>query len=490
VSERNRARSLLEILTKAGVDLRSGADGQFLERQQRLNNKTASPRYAALTQPQSLSAAEIQQQILDKDTMLLEYALGTERSWLWAVTPETITSYELPKRDEIETAARRVYELLTARNRREAGETAAQRRVRVTQAEKDYPQAAADLSRMLLAPVAAHLGRKRLLIVTEGALQFIPFAALPETVVSRQLSVVSKQRAVNRPPATDHPPPLIVNHEIITLPSASTLAVLRRETAGRRPAPGTLAVLADPVFSAEDERVKMNAPANGKKPDGQSAPLPKREVLREVKRAIEDLNGTDASLRISRLSGTRWEAQQILSHVAPGAGMKALDFAASRATAISPNLSKYRILHFATHALINNQHPELSGIVLSLVDEQGRAQDGFLRTHEIYHLKLPAELVVLSGCQTGLGKEIRGEGLVGLTRGFMYAGAARVLVSLWSLDDRATAELMKQFYKRMLGKEQMTPAAALRAAQVAMWNSRQWQPPYYWAAFTLQGEWK
>jgi CHAT domain-containing protein len=120
-----------------------------------------------------------------------------------------------------------------------------------------------------------------------------------------------------------------------------------------------------------------------------------------VEKAIEDLSGTDASLRLARLSGTRWEAEQIMVHVPPKAGMKALDFAASRATATSPALSNYRILHFATHALINNRHPELSGIVLSLVDEQGWPQDGFLRAHEIYHLKLPAELVVLSGCQRG-----------------------------------------------------------------------------------------
>ena len=127
--------------------------------------------------------------------------------------------------------------------------------------------------------------------------------------------------------------------------------------------------------------------------------------------------------------------------------------------------------------------------MLSLVDAQGKPQDGFLRLHEIYSLKLPAELVVLSACQTALGKEIKGEGLVGLTRGFMYAGAARVLASLWKVDDRATAELMKQFYQGMI-KDGLRPAAALRAAQVAMWKQQRWQEPYYWAAFVLQGEWK
>jgi CHAT domain-containing protein len=169
--------------------------------------------------------------------------------------------------------------------------------------------------------------------------------------------------------------------------------------------------------------------------------------------------------------------------------LKALDFDASRTTATSAELSQYRMVHFATHGLLNTEHPELSGIVLSLIDKQGQPQDGFLRAHEIYNLTLPAELVVLSGCKTGLGKEIRGEGLVGLTRGFMYAGAARVAVSLWDVNDAATAELMKRFYRAML-VEGLRPAAALRAAQVSLWKQKKWRTPYYWAAFQLQGEWK
>jgi CHAT domain-containing protein len=194
-------------------------------------------------------------------------------------------------------------------------------------------------------------------------------------------------------------------------------------------------------------------------------------------------------LRIPRLPGTRREAAAITALVPTTERKQALDFEASRVTATSEELSQYRIIHFATHGLLNSQHPELSGIVLSLVDAQGKPQDGFLRLHEIYNLKLPAELVVLSACQTGLGKEIKGEGLVGLTRGFMYAGAARVMASLWKVDDRATAELMKQFYQGMV-KDGLRPAAALRAAQVAMWKQQRWQEPYYWAAFVLQGEWK
>jgi CHAT domain-containing protein len=197
----------------------------------------------------------------------------------------------------------------------------------------------------------------------------------------------------------------------------------------------------------------------------------------------------DSFQRLPRLYNTRAEAEVIKSLVPPRESLQALDFAANRATATSASLSQYRILHFATHAIINSTHPELSGIVLSLVNEQGEPQDGFLRAHEIFNLKLPAELVVLSACRTGLGKEVKGEGLVGMTRGFMYAGAPRVVVSLWSLGDKPTAEWMARFYKKMLGAGRLTPAAALRAAQVEMWKDKRWEQPYFWAAFVLQGEW-
>jgi len=151
-------------------------------------------------------------------------------------------------------------------------------------------------------------------------------------------------------------------------------------------------------------------------------------------------------------------------------------------------LSKYRYVHFATHGYVDTLRAGLSAIVLSMVDEQGKPQDGFLRTHDIYNLNLPAELVVLSACQTALGKDVTGEGLDGLTRAFMYAGARRLVVSLWSVNDQATAALMQRFYVEML-KNNKTPAAALRAAQIELSRTRRWQSPYYWAAFVMQGEW-
>ncbi|NOT60847.1 MAG: CHAT domain-containing protein, partial [Acidobacteria bacterium] len=332
--------------------------------------------------------------------------------------------------------ARRVYDALTARNQTPANETPERRRRRIDLADAQYPKAAAALSQMLLSAVAAELEGKRLLIVSDGVLQYIPFAALPESKA-----------------------PLIVNHEIISLPSASVLAVLRQEAAGRKPAAKTLAVLADPVFQRNDVRV---SPANATR---------------------------SGETEFVRLRFSRAEADEIAALAPPSQTLKALDFAANRETATSAELADYRIVHFATHAVINHQHPELSGIVLSQVNEQGQPRNGFLRLHEIYNLRLAAELVVLSACETALGKEVKGEGLIGLTRGFMYAGAPRVAASLWRTDDRAAAELMKRFYQRMLG-EKLTAAAALRAAQVSLLRESRWQTPYFWAAFTLQGEWK
>jgi CHAT domain-containing protein len=301
---------------------------------------------------------------------------------------------------------------------------------------------------------------------------------------------------------------LLLEHEIVSLPSASVMAVLRREIQERQRPSKMVAVLADPVFETDDPRL-VNVSGirrDGETARNQSPPLgisatrraPSRRRTRstqpstpvsELQRALRDVSISRDGVSVPRLASTRQEAEAIFSVTAPGEGLKALGFDASRATATNPELGQYRIVHFATHGLMNNEHPELSGLVLSLVDEQGRPQDGFLRLHDIYNLNLPADLVVLSACNTGLGKDVRGEGLVGIVRGFMYAGAARVVASLWKVDDEATAELMKRFYRYML-QENMPAAAALKAAQVEMWQQKQWRSPYYWAGFTLQGEWK
>jgi CHAT domain-containing protein len=284
-------------------------------------------------------------------------------------------------------------------------------------------------------------------------LQFIPFASLPDPTNARLL---------------------MLDHEIVTAPSTAVVALLRQETANRKPAPKTLAVFADPVFSSNDPRVA----------NAQSAHAAQGAAT-DALRSAGELGLGD----LRRLRFSRQEAEEITRYTNNDLKLEAVDFQASRALATSAELGQYRIVHFATHGLINNTHPELSGVVLSLVDEKGRPQNGFLRLYDLYNLKLSADLVVLSACQTALGKQIRGEGLVGLTRGFMYAGAPRVVSSLWQIDDRATAEFMKRFYEQMLGQK-LRPAAALRAAQISMQKDPRWNQPHYWAAFTLQGEWK
>jgi CHAT domain-containing protein len=346
-------------------------------------------------------------------------------------------------------------------------------------ADAEYRQAANELSAMILAPLRHLLSGKRLLIVADGALQYIPFAALPS------------------PAATTGPNgtvPLIVEHEIVSLPSASVLAEIRRAAAARSPssqAQREVAVLADPVFDAADERVAKASKATDSK-----RRLEEKAVLSSAAQRLSRSAG-DIGLRrergsrnyLDRLLYTRQEARAIANATPRGQVMQALDFQASRVTAMSPELARYRIIHFATHGFADSKHPELSGLVFSLVDRNGKPQDGFLGLDDIYNLNLPVDMVVLSGCQTGMGKEISGEGLISLTRGFMYAGASRVVASLWNVDDLATSELMAKFYRAMeAGK--MRPAAALRQAQMEMWKQKAWHSPTYWAGFQIQGEWK
>jgi CHAT domain-containing protein len=521
-SERGRARSLLELLSEAHVDIRQGVDTSVIERErnltQLLNTKAqrqiqlmarkgsqdeiatlkkeistledqyqqvqttirkTSPAYAALTQPQPLSLKEIQQQ-LDPDTLLLEYSLGEQRSYMWAVAQQSLKSYVLPKREQTERVARRIYELLTTRSLFRSGESAAVKQQRIAQADSQLLQASGELSQMVLGPVASELGKKRLVVVADGALQYVPFGALPVPSLGRsQLSVANSRNADNKQPSDDTP--LIVNNEVISLPSASAIAVQRKGLQGRKPAANGVAVIADPVFSSNDERLQSKVRTGAKRPDQTDGVANTR--------IIEHLSDDSGTLVIRRLRFTRQEAEHILAVAPRASNLKAIDFKANRATATGGELSKYRYVHFATHGYLDSERPDLSAVVLSLVDEQGKPQDGFLRALEIYNLNLPAELVVLSACQTGLGKEIKGEGLVGLTRGFMYAGARRVVVSLWNVNDKATADLMTKFYEKML-KQGERPAAALRAAQVEMLRQKQWQSPYYWAAFTMQGEWR
>jgi len=535
-SERARARSLLDLLAESHARIRQGADPALLEMErtilERLSAKDAaltnlrnreqtkkqiesmageindletnlqsiesqiratSPRYAALTQPKPLAASEVQEEVLDENTVLLEYALGDKRSWLWTITRDSIDSYQLPPRTEINAAARNVYELLIARQPKK-GLSQTEQLKQIDEADAKLNAATAALSRVLLGPVFKQLDGewkgRRLAVVASGPLEYVPFAVLPLPEKNHQATEAPERPTFT---LTVSYAPLIANHEIVNLPSASALDFIRRETVDRNATTKLLAVLADPVFDGNDPRlaaVKKKSSINTAYnliPGGRSAErsntLPDKPS--ELTRSSRSF-GRDG---FGRLVFSKEEAEFITSFAPRSSTLKATGFAANHALVSRGELGRYRIVHFATHGLINSEHPELSGLVLSLIDENGKPQDGFLRMHEIFNLQLPADLVVLSACQTALGKEIKGEGLIGLTRGFMYAGAERVVASLWQVDDQATAQLMKYFYRGML-KDGLRPAAALRAAQIAMSRNRRWSSPYYWAGFILQGEWK
>lgn len=517
ISDRWRARSLLEMLREARADIRKGVDAQLLEEERRLQQlwvgrsnarlrllsghpteaqisaanqeigellehyqqlqeriRDASPEYAALMQPHTATVSEVQQ-LLGPDTLILEYFLGKEHSFLWVVGPTEFSSYELSNRAEIEEQARRVYRLMTAPSQIIPDETQLQKRTRIEEAGKFYWKASAKLSRMILAPAAARLGDKRLLVVADGALHYIPFAALPEPDSSKE----DMHRFVQ---------PLVVRHEIAYLPSASVLESLQTAATKRAELPGAVAVLADAVFNKGDSRVeKTRANQNY---------VPQKHASQEIA-AISStplLSGSmnpntwqQSGIRLARLPFSRMEAKSIMTLTAANKRMVALDFRANLALATSPEIARYKIIHFATHGILNSKKPELSGLVFSLVDREGRPQNGFLDLQRIYNLNLPVDLVVLSACETALGKEIQGEGLMGLTRGFLYAGALRVMASLWKVDDARTAELMRGFYEGIEHKK-LQPMVALRIIQAKLWKQHPKDLPFYWAAFQIQGE--
>jgi CHAT domain-containing protein len=508
VSDLARARSLVEMLSATQANLVSSLDANLAERDislrqslrvkedariallstaykkedldtlnrelttleseyKRLNEEIGAryPAYEQIARPKPLTLAEIQERaLIDDQTILLEYSLGENHSYLWAVTRTQMSSYELPGRAEIEKVAFRVHGLLTGGDRTPSMPLEQHLR----ESEEELTAATAALSQMLLSPVAGQLGARRLLIVADGALQYIPFQilSLPPANPTSNNSSTALSTSLR---------PLILDHEIVNEPSGAILA-LTSALNTNQPVRGSVAVLADPVFQPDDPRITSTT-ASSASPSINSQP-------KTLLPAFRDAGSPGAN--IPRLLASRDEARAIMAIVPWQTGFEAVDFEASRSTVAAARLDQFRIVHFATHAFIDEKRPESSGIMLSLFDRKGAPQDGLLRLNDIYNLRLPVNLVVLSACQTGLGKEVRGEGLIGLTRGFMYAGASGVVASLWKVDDEATAELMKNFY-RGLFQDDLPPAAALRQAQIAMRQQKRWHAPFYWAGFVIQG---
>ncbi len=471
VSEKSKARSLLDILARSSGKITNGISPSLLEQKEFLERSIANlesqqinlsdttyitklkrnyqevlkkiaiqyPHYSNLNQPNILNLSQIQK-LLDSNTILLEYALGEKQSYLYLVSSHSLKAYELPAESTIEKSVKEFRQsfLFPAK------------RIRATLAVRS-----GYALKKLILPDNLELGNKRILIVSDGALHYVPFSAL-----SNSEKINSNQGY------------LIDQHELISIPSASVLAVIRQELAHRKSAPNPLAVFADPVFSNNDDRLKFLG-------FEKSPPL----AIDLMKSARE------SGVVFNRLPFTQTEAQKIVALLPGKSSLQQIGFQANRNNVFNSQLKQYRLIHFASHGLLNSQNPQLSGLVLSLFDSKGHSVNGFLRLSEIFNLRLPADLIVLSACQTGLGKIIKGEGMIGLTRGFMYAGSPRVVVSLWSVDDQATSVLMSKFYQAIL-QNRLTPSAALRQAQIATKSDPNFSSPYYWAAFTLQGEWR
>ena len=480
VSEHSRARALVDLIHEASIDLDHPLQTllyqRMAENRYRLNQLLEGPDsfeldvqiagikqeladienelnllqievreqnsgYASLTNPQILDAGQIQDQ-LDADSALIQYALGEDRSFVWLVTRNSIQAWPLPGREVIEDAARRLHELLKV-----PAFTAT--------AKEELATSLEHLSGLILGPVH-QLSRKRLIVAADGVLHYLPFSIL------------------NSPDQTDAYQPLLASHEIVHAPSMSVLAAQRQNHRDTQHPAKEIAIFADPVFSASDSRF-ADVPTKGDI-------SPKPHKLQQASSFVE-------ADQLKRLPATAHEATSIVELVGPGQSLLALGFEANRESVIQANLGDYRIVHFATHGLIDSRYPALSALTFSQFDESGMPLDGFLRLHDIYNLDLNADLVTMSACSTALGREISGEGLTGLTQGMMYSGSRSVLASLWQVPDRATAELMMRFYQNLLDKNQK-PAEALRTAQLDLSSEARWRSPYFWSAFVLQGEWQ
>jgi CHAT domain-containing protein/tetratricopeptide (TPR) repeat protein len=439
--------------------------------------RAASPRYAALTAAEPLTLTDVQQKVLGDGTVLLEYALGGDASYLFAVSPSGVSLYKLPRRSDVDKLATdfRAQLIPPKLQRRIVGidVTADQQRgLGIVQGpSEDLPpfvSASNALYKTVIEPAAALIGDKRVLVVADGALNYVPFEALVKNSEGADYSSLNY---------------LVKTNEIVYSPSASVIAAIRGSASA---AVGkNLLLVADPVFSPDDPRAKGST--------GVTVTAETRGLGLGLEAAVNDIAATapaSGALRLARLAGTRIEADEI-SKIAKSGGAQAelwTDLNANEDNVRSKDLTGYRYLHVATHGLLDAERPQFTGVVLSLVGN--KANDGFLRTDEIFNLKLGAPLVMLSACETGLGKEKRGEGVIGLTRAFMYAGAPTVGVSLWSVADKSTADLMTDFYRRMLAASPGAPASSLRAAQLAMIDGKKYSAPFYWAPFVLVGEWK
>ncbi len=379
-----------------------------------------------------LSLAAIRERLLDGETVLLEYLSGPEQSHLWVVSRAAFRHYSLPGEAVLRASVRKLYDSLTAANHLPLTHSIAERQAVLASADESASRDAAALVNLLLPMPASELGKGSLLIVADGPIQMVPFAFL------------LAQRGNPQPVSME--------------PSASVLARLRDL---EKPDPnGRILIVADPVYNRSSEVAPV-------------IPVSYAALDRRIQ-------------SLPPLPMSRREAEHI-ANLAPGRATSLLDFNATLPSFEHLAADRFAVIHIAAHTLLDDRHPDLSGLVLSLVDRQGHRRDGFLPLLDIYKLRLQTGLVVLSACDTYLGKDLRGEGFLGLARGFLYAGARQVLASLWKVDDRATAAFMDRFYSALL-HDHLSAPAALRRAQSEMALDPAWRSPRYWAGFVLEGD--
>jgi CHAT domain-containing protein len=399
------------------------------------------------------------QSLLDSRTALLEYAVGEETTFLFVVTAKELTSFDLGV-----TSVR----LGTLLDEMQPTLRSDGRRLYAT-----YLRTASSLYDSLIAPAEKALaGKPRLLIVPDGPLHMLSFEALLTGRVGGA--------SVNR-----YDLPYLLRDRLITyLPSAAVFAQLH---ASRSPVaagklfygvgnpllrvPGRALPARTPRLRDEGGR-ERSAGTEGKpsQPTDDEGP-----IMRSLRQA-----GLD---QLPPLAFAQQEITSIASHFPPDRAVIFLGADASESQVkTDPVLSTARYIHFATHGLLNDD-PDLSGLLLTADGNGG--EDGLLQLREVVRLKLSAALVVLSACRTALGSRVAGEGVIGLPRAFLHAGAASVLVSLWPVDDESTEKLMVGFYKHLV--EAGNRGEALQRAQLEMIRGGVYSFPYYWAPFILVG---
>jgi len=525
INEQSRARSLLDLLSETNAVITEGVPAELLKRKQEnldrqqdiadvltgINVSTeelkkkpkelddeleklqteyeeienqiraASPRYATLTANKPLTLAEVQQSVLDDQTVLVEYALQADDSYLYAVSKGEVSLFKLPARATVERLATDLRaQLIPSRlQRRIVGIDVvdANRGLGVASSVPEdsaaFVAASNALYQAVLQPAAGMIGEKRLMVVADGALNYVPFEVLLKSGDAGDFASLGY---------------LVKSNEIVYAPSASVVGAIKQQRA--KTDNRAVLVIADPVFNSNDARAKKGPAAATT--DAELRGLGIQSAVADVagETPAPAANTAMEGLPLARLNGTRVEADQI-SKLAKASGGQAdvwLDLEANEDNLGTRDISKYRIIHVATHGLLNAERPQFTGVVLSLVGN--KTGDGFVRTDEVFNLRLGSPLVMLSACETGLGKEKRGEGVLGLTRAFMYAGAPTVGVSLWSVADKSTADLMTDFYQRLLSTTTpTTTSGALRGAQLAMISGKKYSAPFYWAPFVLVGDW-